>query len=125
MPEAELFHLFVRPLNRAGIRYLIGGSVAAMFYGEPRLTHDVDFVVFLNFKDIQRLTQIFPDSDFYVPPTEVIAAEVARERGHFNETTRTSKAPASAASPAAGVLQIRGCPEETPGKGPASRDTGS
>jgi hypothetical protein len=48
MPEPELFLLFVRPLNRAGIRYMVMGSVAAIFYGEPRLTHDVDLVAFLN-----------------------------------------------------------------------------
>ena len=46
MPEPELFLIFVRPLNRTGIRYVVSGSVAAIFYGEPRLTHDVDFVVF-------------------------------------------------------------------------------
>ena len=40
MPEADLFLLFVRPLNRAGIRYVVSDSVAAVFYGEPRLTHD-------------------------------------------------------------------------------------
>jgi hypothetical protein len=38
MPEVELFLLFVRPLQRAGIRYIVTGSVAAIFYGEPRLT---------------------------------------------------------------------------------------
>jgi hypothetical protein len=54
MPEAELFLLFVRPLNGAAIRYMIGGSVAAIFYGEPRLTHDVDFVVSLESDDVQR-----------------------------------------------------------------------
>ncbi|MDB6030210.1 MAG: hypothetical protein JWM16_548 [Verrucomicrobiales bacterium] len=48
MLEANLFLLFARPLNRAGIRYAMTGSIAAIFYGEPRLTHDVDFVVFLN-----------------------------------------------------------------------------
>jgi hypothetical protein len=85
MPEAELFLLFVRPFNRAGIRYVIGGSVAAIFYGEPRLTNDVDVVVFLNETDIRRLPEIFPPSDFYLPPPEVIAAEVRREqRGQFN-----------------------------------------
>ena len=52
MREPELFLLFVRPLNRAGIRYVVSGSVAAIFYGEPRLTHDVDFVVFLNAGDV-------------------------------------------------------------------------
>lgn len=85
MPEADLFLLFVRPLNGASIRYMIGGSVAAIFYGEPRLTHDVDFVVFLQSSDIQRLIEIFPDSDFYLPPKQIIAEEVARgRRGHFN-----------------------------------------
>ena len=39
MPEPDLFLLFVRPLNRAGLRYVVSGSVAAIFYGEPRLTH--------------------------------------------------------------------------------------
>jgi hypothetical protein len=85
MPEAELFLLFIRPLNRAGIRYVIGGSVAAIFYGEPRFTNDVDVVAFLNEADIRRLPEIFPAKDFYLPPTETIIAEVAREkRGQFN-----------------------------------------
>lgn len=47
MPEPELCLLLVCPLNQLGVRYVISGSVAAMLYGEPRLTHDVDFVVFL------------------------------------------------------------------------------
>jgi len=85
MPEPELFLLFVRPFNRAGIRYVIGGSVAAIFYGEPRLTNDVDFVAFLNESDIRRLPEIFPPTDFYLPPAEAIATEVTRkQRGHFN-----------------------------------------
>jgi hypothetical protein len=85
MPEAELSLLFVRPLNQLGVRYMVGGSVAAILYGEPRLTHDVDFIVFLRYEDIARLRQAFPQPEFYVPPTEVIAVELAREqRGHFN-----------------------------------------
>jgi hypothetical protein len=85
MPETDLFLLFVRPLNRAGIRYVIGGSVAAIFYGEPRFTQDVDMVVFLNEAAIRQLPQIFPPKDFHLPPPEVIAAEVARvQRGQFN-----------------------------------------
>lgn len=85
MPETELFLLFVRPFNRAGIRYVIGGSVAAIFYGEPRLTNDVDFVAFLNAADIGKLPELFPPTDFYLPPLESVFAEVAREqRGHFN-----------------------------------------
>src|SRR5580698_3880453 len=85
MPEPELFLLFVRPLNLLGIRYIIGGSVAAIFYGEPRLTHDIDFVVFLNDRDAQRLADVFPAPDFFFPPLETVLAETRREQhGHFN-----------------------------------------
>jgi hypothetical protein len=85
MPEAELSLLFVRPLNRLGVRYIVCGSVAAILYGEPRLTHDVDFVVFLRHEDVRRIEESFPSPSFYVPSTDVIAAEIARDqKGHFN-----------------------------------------
>lgn len=85
MPEPELSLLFIRPLNQLGLRYMVAGSVAAILYGEPRLTHDVDFITFLRAGDIARLRDAFPSPEFYVPPTDVIATEIARERkGHFN-----------------------------------------
>jgi hypothetical protein len=85
MPELELFLLVVRPLNQLGIRYMLAGSVAAAFYGEPRTTNDVDLVVFFNERDVQRLTEAFPATEFYVPPVETIFAEIRREKnGHFN-----------------------------------------
>jgi len=40
MPEPDLIELFVGPLEQLQVRYLISGSVAAMLYGEPRVTHD-------------------------------------------------------------------------------------
>lgn len=85
MPEPELSLLFLRPLNRLGVKYLVSDSVAAILYGEPRLTHDVDFVVFLRNEDIARLNAAFPSPEFYLPPPEVILVELAREqRGYFN-----------------------------------------
>jgi hypothetical protein len=85
MPEPDLIELFAQPLNQAGIRYLVSGSVAAMLYGEPRVTHDIDFVVFLRSEDASRLSVMFPPPQFYVPPAIIIAEEMARERrGHFN-----------------------------------------
>jgi len=85
MPEPELCLLFVRPLNRLGVRYIVSGSVAAMLYGEPRLTHDVDLVVVLREGDIRRLQEAFSAPEFYLPSADAIALEVARDqRGHFN-----------------------------------------
>ena len=85
MREPDLIELFAQPLNQAGIRYLVSGSVAAMLYGEPRVTHDIDFVVFLRADDAPRLASVFPAPQFYVPPAAVILQEVARDqRGHFN-----------------------------------------
>jgi hypothetical protein len=85
MPEPELCLLFVRPLNQLGVRYVVSGSLASILYGEPRLTHDVDLVVFLRESDIARLREVFAAPAFYLPPPEVISLEIAREqRGHFN-----------------------------------------
>ena len=45
MPEPELCLLFVRPLNRLGVRYVVSGSVAAMVYGEPVSVAPPEYVI--------------------------------------------------------------------------------
>ncbi len=85
MLDPELIELFVGPLQSAGIRYFISGSVAAMLYGEPRVTHDMNLVVFLRAPDLGKLPKLFPPPEFYVPPSEVLAAEMAwQQHGCFN-----------------------------------------
>ena len=85
MPETSLFLMFTRRFNALGLPYMVSGSVAVIIYGEPRLTHDVDLIVVLDRANIPRLREVFPPSEFYCPPAEVIALEVARaQRGHFN-----------------------------------------
>lgn len=85
MPEPDLIQLFAEPLNQLGARYVVSGSVAAMLYGEPRMTHDIDFVIFLRVDHVPKLPEIYPPPEFYVPPASVIIAEIVRERnGHFN-----------------------------------------
>jgi hypothetical protein len=85
MPEPDLIEMFVLPLDRLGLRYLLTGSVAAMLYGEPRVTNDVDLVIFLRPEDIKKLVEAYPLPGFYVPPIEVIIVEISRERrGQFN-----------------------------------------
>lgn len=85
MEDPDLISLFVMPLERAGIRYMISGSVASALYGEPRATFDVDLAVHLTPAAIAKLATIFPESDFYLPPADVVTLEAGREiEGHFN-----------------------------------------
>lgn len=85
MPEPDLIDLFVRPLARLEFRYLVTGSVASMLYGEPRVTLDIDLVVFLRAADIARLPEAYALPEFYVPPAEIITTEASRQpKGQFN-----------------------------------------
>lgn len=85
MPELDLFQLFVHPLNRLGIRYMVTGAVAAIVYGETRLTHDIDVVMEVNADEAEKIVRAFPLQEFYCPPVEVIRLETGRHlRGHFN-----------------------------------------
>src|SRR5262245_34471272 len=52
-------------LEACGVRYLVGGSLASAVSGEPRSTLDVDLVVELAEKDVDRLASALRD-EFYV-----------------------------------------------------------
>lgn len=78
MQPLDLVSLFTAPLERCGVPYFVTGSVAALLYGEPRMTHDVDLVLTLSDREIPRVLEAFPESDFYVPPLDVVLIEVRR-----------------------------------------------
>ena len=85
MLAPDLFSLFVRPLEEHDLAYMVTGSVASMVYGEPRLNHGIDVILRLKLKDANRLQNIFPLTEFYVPPVESLRLEIRRDaRGHFN-----------------------------------------
>jgi len=85
MPEPDELSLFVRRLESTGAPYMITGATAAILYGQPRVTNDLDVVISLNGATRAALLKAFPESEFYVPPESVIRAEQARQqRGHFN-----------------------------------------
>jgi hypothetical protein len=46
MGPFELLQKVAEAFERLDIPYLVTGSVAAMAYGEPRLTNDIDIVAF-------------------------------------------------------------------------------
>ena len=85
MPPLEPFLVFTRKFSGLGLRYMVTGSTASIYYGEPRMTNDVDVVLMLKREDANRLFQAFPEEEFYCPPPSVIEVEAARtQRGHFN-----------------------------------------
>ena len=77
--------LFVSRLEATGAPYMITGATAAILYGQPRVTNDLDVVLSLDETGLAALLRAFPASEFYVPPESVIRTEQARtQRGHFN-----------------------------------------
>ena len=59
LDEFTVLTLVTSRLERAGIAYMVTGSVAVSLYAEPRMTRDVDIVVELQPADTARLVEIF------------------------------------------------------------------
>jgi hypothetical protein len=81
MPARSPLAPFIEPLERLALPYCITGSVAASVYGEPRLTADIDIVLVLRLPDIPALRSVFPEAEYYVPPTETMREAMDRATG--------------------------------------------
>jgi hypothetical protein len=85
MQPPDEISLFAERLNRLGVPYMVTGATAAIVYGQPRVTNDIDVVLALDSASISRLADCFPESEFYIPPESVVRVEQGRrQRGHFN-----------------------------------------
>ncbi len=82
MGPYELLQRIVEVLDRLDIPYLVTGSVAAMAYGEPRLTNDIDIVAAIEERHIAGFMEAFPPDEFYV--SEEAIREAIRRRLQFN-----------------------------------------
>jgi hypothetical protein len=71
--ERELLVDCLRRLNAVGVRYLLTGSMASNYWGVPRTTHDLDFVIQLPPSAVQKLAQAFK-GDFFLDEAAVRAA---------------------------------------------------
>jgi hypothetical protein len=68
-------------LEKIGVRYVIGGSVAASLYGEPRSTLDLDVMIEADAGAVRNLVrELLPH--FYVEEED--AVEAVRSEGSFN-----------------------------------------
>ena len=81
----DLLSRFATPSVRLDLLWMITGGAAAIVYGDPRLTNDLDVVLAMQPDDAQRVAAAFAADDTYVPPVEVLEIEAARRtHGHLN-----------------------------------------
>lgn len=101
MGQRDLLLTIVSALTKFHIPYLLTGSFASSFYGFPRATHDIDFVIEIDKPNLSRLTQAlktlgpalsFSARDFEEPPDrDMITAYHKEEATKIDFWLNTSK----------------------------------
>jgi hypothetical protein len=71
--------LMLEALDAAGIEYLIGGAIAEWAWGEPRATQDLDLVVNIPIKSVNRLSKELEKRDMLIP-AEIILDNILEDR---------------------------------------------
>jgi hypothetical protein len=82
MEPSELLRHCVTVLDGLRVSYFVTGSVATVYYGEPRFTNDIDVVVDLPAQQVTPLCRAFPPPEFYV--SEDAAREAVEHHEQFN-----------------------------------------
>ena len=62
----DLLKYLINAFEKLKIRYFITGSIASMFYGEPRFTNDIDVVADIKLEHIRGLLKLFPEDEFFI-----------------------------------------------------------
>jgi len=63
--ELDVLRIIGERLESAGIPFMLTGSFALGYYGKPRMTRDLDFVVALILQQVDKLVSEF-SQDFYI-----------------------------------------------------------
>jgi hypothetical protein len=82
MGHSELLRFVALVLNDLALKYFVTGSTATIFYGEPRLTNDIDIVVDIPESVIPEFCSRFPSPKYYV--SETAALDAVRRHAQFN-----------------------------------------
>ncbi len=80
MSQAQLLRDVIVLLEAAGIPYMVVGSYASAFHGEPRMTRDIDVVVDPTERSLERLADLVDRDRFYMGDPE----DALRHRSMFN-----------------------------------------
>jgi len=71
--ELEVLSDVVARLDRAGIPYMLTGSIALSYYAQPRMTRDIDLVVQFAGRDAKAIEALFAP-DYYVSDVDITRA---------------------------------------------------
>lgn len=82
MSAAALLGRLTGILEGVGIDFMVTGSFASTFYGEPRSTQDLNVVVRIDQAGLERLLMALPEDDWYV--SAETARDALRRRRQFN-----------------------------------------
>ena len=82
MSQQELLKKVLSVLNRAGIPYMLTGSLVSSLQGEPRSTHDIDVVVAIDILKVHQLVREFTSPDFYLDEDSI--RDAIERQGMFN-----------------------------------------
>ncbi|MEX2571667.1 MAG: nucleotidyl transferase AbiEii/AbiGii toxin family protein [Gemmatimonadota bacterium] len=82
MLATEFLTDLVHRLEGRDLTYALVGSIAAMSYGEPRATLDIDVVIVLDHSDLDVIERLFPPPAFYFSVDA--AREAVRVKSQFN-----------------------------------------
>lgn len=85
MADLDPAIVFAPRFNALGAPWATTGAIASIIYGEVRTTLDIDIIILFDSRSIAALERVFPETEFYRPPRDVVEIERSREqRGHFN-----------------------------------------
>lgn len=88
LDQDELLRVVVSVLEELHLPYFITGSMATIFFGEPRFTNDVDVVVDLPGDRVAELCSAFSPEEFYL--SQEAALQAVARHGQFNVIHPTS-----------------------------------
>lgn len=91
MDQGDIIALLAKLFNNHKVSYILTGSFACSFWGHPRATHDIDFVINVERKDSNKLISVLKNlgDEFEVDPTAALNA--IKNRWQFNIIHRESE----------------------------------
>ncbi len=82
MSQFRLLEEIIKKLESSSIPYMLTGSIVSSLQGVPRSTHDIDLIISISEKDIEKIASNFSKKDFYY--NEETIKDAVHKKSQFN-----------------------------------------